>query len=46
MRLLGRNLASIYAVYAVSIVSGLIVTPIALHHLGKEAWGCGRSSGR
>src|SRR3954454_18756012 len=39
MRRLGRNLASVYAVYAVSIVSGLVVTLVALHHLGTEAWG-------
>jgi O-antigen/teichoic acid export membrane protein len=39
VRLLRRNLISTYAAYAASIVSGLIVTPIVVHALGKEQFG-------
>lgn len=39
MRLLRRNALGIYAVYGASIVSGLVVTPITLHALGKQGWG-------
>jgi O-antigen/teichoic acid export membrane protein len=39
VRLLRRNLASSYAVYAASFVSGLVVTPIILHELGKTEYG-------
>lgn len=39
MRLLRRNALGVYAVYGASIVSGLVVTPIALHALGDEAFG-------
>lgn len=39
MRLLRRNALGIYAVYAVSIVSGLVVTPIVVHSVGKLAFG-------
>ena len=39
MRLLRRNLIATYASYAAAIVSGLIVTPIVVHALGKEQYG-------
>ena len=39
MRLLRRNLIGTYGVYAVSIVSGLLVTPILIHSLGKVEFG-------
>jgi O-antigen/teichoic acid export membrane protein len=39
MRLLRRNAASVYAVYAAAIVSGLVVTPIIIHSVGKAAFG-------
>ena len=39
MRLLRRNAFVIYAVYGATIVSGLVVTPIALHALGDQAFG-------
>ena len=39
MRLFRRNVLGTYAVYAAAIVSGLIVTPITLHAIGKEAFG-------
>ena len=39
MRLFRRNALGIYAVYAASIVSGLVVTPILLHAIGDEAFG-------
>lgn len=39
MRLLRRNAASAYAVYAAAIVSGLVVTPIIIHSVGKAAFG-------
>ena len=35
MRLFRRNALGIYAVYAAAMVSGLIVTPIVLHAIGK-----------
>ena len=39
MRLFRRNALGIYAVYAASIVSGLVVTPILLGAIGDEAFG-------
>jgi O-antigen/teichoic acid export membrane protein len=39
MRLLRRNALGVYAVYAASIVSGLVVTPLVVHHLGKRGFG-------
>ena len=39
MRLLRRNALGVYAVYAASIVSGLVVTPITLHALGDQEFG-------
>ena len=39
MRLLRRNALGVYAVYAAAIVSGLVVTPVVLHHLGKPGFG-------
>lgn len=39
MRLLRRNLIATYAAYAASILSGLVVTPIVVHALGKEEYG-------
>ena len=39
MRLLRRNALGVYAVYGATIVSGLVVTPIALHALGDQAFG-------
>ncbi len=39
MRLFRRNVLGIYAVYAVSIVSGLVVTPVVLHAIGTESFG-------
>jgi O-antigen/teichoic acid export membrane protein len=39
VRLLRRNLVSVYTVYAASIVSGLVVTPIVLHSIGKVEFG-------
>jgi O-antigen/teichoic acid export membrane protein len=39
VRLLRRNLLATYAAYAASIVSGLVVTPIVVHALGKEQYG-------
>lgn len=39
MRLLRRNLLGTYGVYAVSIVSGLVVTPILFHSLGEVEYG-------
>jgi O-antigen/teichoic acid export membrane protein len=39
MRLLRRNAASAYAVYGVAILSGLIVTPVVFHAIGKSALG-------
>jgi len=39
MRLFGRNALGVYAVYAASLVSGLLVTPIVFHHLGVKGFG-------
>jgi O-antigen/teichoic acid export membrane protein len=39
MRLFRRNTLGIYATYAAAIVSGLVVTPIVLHELGKQTFG-------
>ncbi|HZP72750.1 MAG TPA: hypothetical protein VFA97_05145 [Gaiellaceae bacterium] len=39
MRLLRRNTLGVYAVYAAAIVSGLVVTPIVVHAVGKPAFG-------
>jgi O-antigen/teichoic acid export membrane protein len=39
MRLLRRNALGVYAVYAAAIVSGLLVTPIVIHSIGKSAFG-------
>lgn len=39
MRLLRRNALGVYAVYGATIVSGLVVTPIAIHSLGTEGFG-------
>ena len=39
MRLLRRNALGVYAVYGATIVSGLVVTPIAINSLGDEAFG-------
>ncbi len=39
MRTTSRNLASNYFAYGVSIVSGLILTPVILGAIGKEAYG-------
>jgi O-antigen/teichoic acid export membrane protein len=39
MRLLRRNALGVYAVYAASIVSGLVVTPVVVHALGKTGYG-------
>jgi O-antigen/teichoic acid export membrane protein len=39
VRLLRRNALGVYAVYGATIVSGLVVTPIAIHSLGEEGFG-------
>ncbi|MGH3072898.1 MAG: oligosaccharide flippase family protein [Gaiellaceae bacterium] len=39
MRLFRRNALGVYAVYGATMVSGLVVTPIVLHELGKETFG-------
>lgn len=39
MRLAARNLASNYLAYAAAILSGLILTPIIIGAIGKEAYG-------
>ena len=39
MRPAARNLLSNYAAYAVSIVSGLVLTPIIIDALGQEGYG-------
>lgn len=39
MRLFRRNALGVYAVYAAAMVSGLVVTPIVLHAIGKESFG-------
>jgi O-antigen/teichoic acid export membrane protein len=39
VRLLRRNALGVYAVYAAAILSGLLVTPIVIHSIGKSAFG-------
>lgn len=39
MRFLRRNVFGVYAVYAAAIVSGLVVTPVVIHSIGKSAFG-------
>ena len=39
MRYLRRNVLGVYAVYAVAVVSGLVVTPIVIHSVGTEGFG-------
>jgi len=39
MRFFRRNALGIYAVYGVSIISGLVVTPILLGAIGTESFG-------
>ena len=39
MRFLRRNALGVYAVYAAAIVSGLVVTPVVIHSIGKDAFG-------
>ena len=39
MRLLRRNALGVYAVYGAAIVSGLVVTPVVIHALGRSAFG-------
>ncbi len=39
MRLLRRNALAVYGTYAAAIVSGLVVTPIVVHSVGKPAYG-------
>jgi O-antigen/teichoic acid export membrane protein len=39
VRLLRRNALGVYAVYAAAIVSGLVVTPVVIHQIGKPAFG-------
>ena len=39
MRLFRRNALGVYAVYAAAIVSGLVVTPVVIHSIGKSAFG-------
>lgn len=39
MRLLRRNTIGVYAVYVAAIASGLLVTPIVVHAVGKPAFG-------
>jgi O-antigen/teichoic acid export membrane protein len=39
VRLLRRNLLTTYSVYAASLLSGLALTPIIVHELGKEEYG-------
>jgi O-antigen/teichoic acid export membrane protein len=39
MRLLRRNLVSTYVVYGASVVSALVLTPVIVHALGKDAYG-------
>jgi O-antigen/teichoic acid export membrane protein len=39
VRLLRRNLLATYATYVASVASGLVVTPIVVHALGKEQYG-------
>jgi O-antigen/teichoic acid export membrane protein len=39
MRLFRRNALGVYGVYAVSVVSGLVVTPVVLHEIGDVEFG-------
>jgi O-antigen/teichoic acid export membrane protein len=39
MRLFRRNALGVYGVYAASIVSGLVVTPVVLHEIGNVEFG-------
>jgi O-antigen/teichoic acid export membrane protein len=39
VRLLRRNALGLYAVYAAAIVSGLVVTPVVVRSVGKQAFG-------
>jgi O-antigen/teichoic acid export membrane protein len=39
MRFALRNLAGNYAVYAASIVSGIVLTPVIIHSIGKDGYG-------
>jgi O-antigen/teichoic acid export membrane protein len=39
VRLLRRNALGVYAVYAAAILSGLLVTPVVIHSIGKSAFG-------
>ena len=39
MRLVRRNLVSTYVVYGVTVLAALVVTPVIVHALGKEAYG-------
>jgi O-antigen/teichoic acid export membrane protein len=39
MRLFRRNALGVYGVYAVSIVAGLVVTPVVLHAIGDTEFG-------
>jgi O-antigen/teichoic acid export membrane protein len=39
MRLAARNLSSNYLAYAASVLSGLILTPVIIGAIGKEAYG-------
>jgi len=39
MRLFRRNALGLYAVYGAAVLSGLIVTPITLHAIGKGEFG-------
>ena len=39
MRLIRRNLVSTYAVYGASVLSALVLTPVIVHALGKDAYG-------
>jgi O-antigen/teichoic acid export membrane protein len=45
VRLLRRNALGLYGVYAAGIVSGLVITPIVIHSLGKPAFGVWRVIG-
>jgi len=39
MRLVRRNLVSTYVVYGASVLAALVLTPVIVHALGKEAYG-------
>jgi O-antigen/teichoic acid export membrane protein len=39
VRFLRRNALGVYGVYAAAIVSGLVVTPVVVHSVGKSAYG-------